>query len=304
MIMNKNLVLILVFPLLLCACAYIVTPDLDTAPTGTGGQGWAGAVTKVGPSAAGDLRIDIAIRNETADWSAMQAVAGTPALLTASDGKTTSCATVFVGTGGNSLAPGFQMRGYTAGTKTQPKTQLLYVECKSAAATPGAILSVDYSYVIGDFNYYVAATPTAAKLELHLDQVATDLKYPIAEPIQGLIEKPGAGIVAINKCTLTLTDVKRTNTGLEFTWQTKNPSAYPTYVHIGVPPVIGADGIIYGFYESPSLADTPITPGGQTAEWKTAVVAPKDVTGLYIVLSVESKQQKLFVNHAVDISDK
>ena len=74
--------------------------------------------------------------------------------------------------------------------------------------------------------------------------------------------------------------------------------------HIGIPPVIGADGILYGFYESPSLADAPITPASQTAEWKTTVAVPKEVTGLYILLSVESKQQKLFVSHVVDISDK
>jgi hypothetical protein len=299
-----NLIAISVGTVLLFACAYIVTPEPDVTPTSPSAKGWTAVVTKVGKNDAGDLHIDITIRNETQDWSSMQATPGTPAVLTASDGKTTNCDTVFVSTGGNYLAPGFQMRGYTGGTQADPKNQLLYVECKGAAVAPGSKLSIPYSYVTGPFNYYITASPTNAKLELDLDKVVTDLKYPVAEAIQGLIEKPGADIVAINDCKLTLTDVKRTDTGLQFSWLTKNPGAYPTYVHIGAPPVIGADGIIYGFYQSPNLADAPITLPGEKAEWTTNVAVPKDATGLYILLSVESRQQKLFVSHAVDLTDK
>lgn len=301
---KRKVIAICMSTALLFACAYIVTPAPDVTPTSAAAKGWSAVVTNVGKGDSGDLHVDITIRNETQDWSTMQASAGTPAVLTGGDGKTTSCDTVFVSTGGNYLAPGFQMRGFTGGTQAEPKDQLLYVECKGATAAPGSKLSIQYSYVTGPFNYYVSANPTNAKLELDLDQVVKDLKYPVADPIQGLIEKPGAGIVAINDCTLTLTDVKRTDSGLQFSWQTKNPGAYPTYVHIGVPSVIGADGIIYGQYQSPNLADAPITLPGQAAEWMTQVPVPKDVTGLYILLSVESRQQKLFVGHAVDISDK
>jgi hypothetical protein len=183
-------------------------------------------------------------------------------------------------------------------------TQLLYVECKGAVAAPGSKLSIEYSYVTGNFNYYVAENSNGGKMEVDLDQVASDLKYPVAESVEGLIQKPGDKIVAINSCTLTLTDVKRTDTGLEFAWQTENPGASPTYVHIGNPPVIGQDGIIYGLYESPTLADAPITLPGQKADWTTTVAVPKDVTGLYILLSVEEKQQKNFWNHLIDITDK
>jgi hypothetical protein len=234
----------------------------------------------------------------------MQAVAGSPAVLKTSDGKTTNCDTVFIRTGGNYLAPGFQMRGYTGGTKSEPKTQLLYVECKGAAVAPGSKLSVDYSYATGPYNYYVAPHLTSAKLELNLDQVATDLKYPIAEPVEGLIEKLGAQIGAINDCVLTLTDTKRTDTGLEFAWETSNPGKSPTYVHIGTPPVIGLDGILYGFYEDPTLAETPITLPDQKADWTTGVAVPQDATGFYILVSVETKQQKNFTSHVVDIIDK
>jgi hypothetical protein len=301
-IRKKNRIPILLCALFSIACAYIVTPIFEVTPTSTASKGWTAVATNVGTSSAGDLHIDITIRNETSDFSAMQAVAGHPAVLT-SGGKNTNCDTVFVGTGGHRLAPGFQMRGYQGGTKAALKTQLLYVECKGATAAPGSKLTIEYSYVTGVFNYYVPSTSTNTKLEVDLDQVASDLKYPVAESVEGLIQKPGDKITAINSCTLTLTDVKRTDTGLEFSWETQNPGAYQTYVHIGIPPVIGSDGVIYGFYEAPNLTDAPITLPGQTANWTTQVAVPKDVTGLYIELSVEQNQQKNFWGHVIDITN-
>lgn len=289
---------------LLAGCGYIVTPqdEATSAPIST--HGWHAVATKIDAAGAGGLHIDVTIQNLTGDWSAMQASASDPAVLTTGDGHTTTCTAVFVGTGGTSLAPGFQMSGYTAGTDAAPKTQPLYVECAGASPSPGSKLAIPYSYVTGDFNYYTPATPTKDRLEVDLDKVAADLKYPVADPVADLATKPGAKIDAINKCTLTLTSVTRTADGLTFAWQTENPTEYPAYVHIGVPPVIGSDGVIYGIYQSPHLADAPITLAGQTAEWTTTVTVPADVTGLYILLSVESKQQKTFVSHAVDITDK
>lgn len=300
---KKNLIQILLCSFFLYACAYIVTPAADLNTGSSTGKGWSALVTNVGASSAGDLHIDIAIRNDTGDWSTMQATAGHPAMLTVG-GKTKNCDTVFVSTGGNRLAPGFQMRGFTSGTKSEPKTQLLYVECKGASAAPGSKLSVEYGYVTGPYNYYVSAIPVNATLELNLDQVAKDLKYPFTDAAPDLIEKASGKITAINDCVLTLTDVKRTDAGLEFAWETKNPGTYPTYVHIGTPPVIASDGILYGLYEDPTLADAPITLPGEKADWTTVVVLPKDVTGLYILVSVETKQQKNFTSHAVDITDK
>ncbi len=302
-IRKKNLLQILLCSVFLFACAYVVTPIPEDTPTSTSAKGWTAVATNVNISSAGDLHIDITIRNETGDWSSMKAAIDHPAVLTVG-GKNSNCDTVFVSTGGNSLAPGFQMRGYTGGSQAEPKTQLLYVECKGAAAAPGSKLTVDYSYVTGPYNYYVAAQPTNEKLDINLDQVAKDLKYPVAESISGVVEKADAKISAINDCILTLTGTKRTDTGLEFAWETNNPGAYPTYVHIGTPPVIGADGIIYGYYMDPTLADAPITLPGQKADWTTEVVVPKDATGLYLLVSVEAKQQKNFTSHVVDITDK
>jgi hypothetical protein len=303
-IKKKNLIQIIICSLFLYSCAYIVTPAVDVTPTSTTARGWTAVASNVSQSAAGDLHIDLAIRNETNDWSKMEAATGRPATLVTGGNKSSNCDTVFVSTGGNSLAPGFQIRGYTGGTQTEPKTQLLYVECKGVTAAPGSTLTIDYTYVTGPYNYYVSAKSTSDKLVVNLDEVASDLKYPIAAPIEGLVEKAGAKIVAINDCILTLTSVKRTDTGLELGWETDNPGAYPTYVHIGFPPVIGTDGIIYGFYRDPTLADAPITLPAKKANWTTAVIVPADVQGLYILASVETKQQKNFTSHVIDITDK
>jgi hypothetical protein len=87
-------------------------------------------------------------------------------------------------------------------------------------------------------------------------------------------------------------------------WQDYNPSDYPNYVHIGTPPVIGADGVIYGLYGDPSIADATIALSKATAEWTTSVVVSKDVTGLYVLVSVETRQSKYFVSHVIDFTNK
>jgi hypothetical protein len=303
--MKRALIPILASALLLCACDYIVLPaDLD-APVEAGAGAWEALVTDIARSEAGDLHVDITIRNGTGDWSAMEARAGKPAVLRTGDGKTTPCETVYVSTGGHRLAPGFQMRGYIAGTRAEPTVQRIYVACKGAEAAPGSTLSFDYSYVTGQYNYYYPdANKVDSKLEVNLDQVVTDLAYPVAEPVEGLIQPADTEITAINDVALLLTAVVRTDTGLQFTWQTSNPGEYPSYVHIGNPPVIGADGILYGYYETPDIVSVPITPAGDKAEWTTEVAVPQDVTGSYILLSVESGKQRLFANYAVDISDR
>jgi len=106
---------------------------------------------------------------------------------TGGDGKTTDCETVFVGTGGHRLAPGFQRRAFPAGTKAEPKTQAIYVECKGADVGPGSELSLDYSYVTGEYNYYdQQANKASGKMEVSLDPVVKDVAYPIAAPVEGL----------------------------------------------------------------------------------------------------------------------
>jgi len=304
---KKILVLVfLVFILLNLSCKYIVLPEgleLQGASDGES-MGWNAVATSIGETDRGDLHIDLTIQNGTGEWSAMSAVEGKPAVLT-SDGESISCETVFVSSGGHRLAPGFQMRGYIAGTKSEPIIQPIYVECTGAEVSPGSTLSIPYSYVTGQYNYYEQdKNKVDDRLEIDLDSVAADLTYPVFKELDGLIQKPGIEIEALNKVILTLTSVQRVDSGLQFAWNTSNPGEYPSYVHIGMPPVIGDDGVLYGFYETPDIVSVPITPASDQAEWTTEVAVPEDVEGLYILLSVETGKARLFENYAIDINDK
>ena len=302
---------VMVVGLAVAGCDYIVPPIDNSTPTPVlSGQGWGAVVTGVS-EVNGALHVDLSLRNDTGDWSAMN-VAASSAQVTDGSGKTSGCSTVFVGTsvfvsdGGWFLPPGFIMKGYTGGSPAAPVTQLNYVECAGVAKAAGQKLEIRYTYITGPFNYYLPSQKTNGTLNLNLDKVVTDTKYPVAQKVPGYEPvKLGAEIGAINKCTVQLTDVKRTDTGFQFSWKSTNPSSDQAYIHIGIPPVIGADGIMYGFYRSPHLTEDLITPaGGGTATWTTAVAAPKDVTGFYILVPVETKQQKYFVDHVVDITDK
>ena len=298
--------ILLAYLIISFACKYIVLPEGLEAmeAAGKGSAGWSAVATKVEKSDQGDLSVGITIRNETGDWSAMEASAGKPAVLS-SDGKNISCDTVYVSTGGHRIAPGFQMSGYTSGTKKEPTIQPIHVECPGAEITSGSVLSIPYSYVTGQYNYYEQdKNKVEDTLEIDLDQVAADLKYPVYEEIEGLIQKSDIEIIAINKVVLTLTDVQRTEDGFQFSWSTFNPGEYPSYVHIGTPPVIGEDGNLYGFYETPDIVSVPITPAGGNAQWTTEVSVPEDVNGFYIMLSVETGKARLFANYAIDITEQ
>lgn len=290
------------------ACVYIVLPEgLETSEgvAGSDSKAWGAVVTQVGQSEAGDLHIDLTIRNDTGDWSTMQAVKNKPAVLTTGDGKTTNCETVFVGTGGHRLAPGFQMRGYTAGKDAELETQLLYVECPGAAVAPGSKLAIDYISYSGILDDYdPEANKIEGVLELNLDTVVTDLTYPVASPVDGLIQAVEISITALSDNVVTLLDVQRSDTGFQFTWQNFNPTKFPLKTHIGTPPVIGSDGVLYGLYESLDIVPIPITPANEKMEWSTEVTVPSDVTGCYILLGVESKKPRTYVFYVLDISEQ
>jgi hypothetical protein len=213
--------------------------------------------------------------------------------------------TVFLGTGGHRLAPGFQTRGYTTGKKDNLQTQLIYVECKDATADAGSRLSIEYESFGGILDDYdPEANKTEGVLDLNLDEVVTDLTYPIAVPVDGLVQDAGISITALSENVVNLLDVQRTDTGFQFTWQNFNPTKFPLKTHLGTPPVIGADGIIYGFYESLDIIPIPITPPNEKVEWTTDVAVPEEVKGFYILLSVETNKPRTYVNYLVDISDK
>jgi hypothetical protein len=290
------------------ACKYVVLPEgLDSpqADQGSENMGWSAMATNVSKTEAGDLRVDLTIRNDTGEWSALEAAAEKPAVLTSSDGKTSTCDTVFVGTGKHRFPPGFQMRGFSTGKPIEPETQMLYVECKGAEAGPGAKLSIDTVSYSGNLDDYAPdANKTEAVLEVKLDEIVQDLVYPIATQKEGLIREPGASITGLSENVITLLDTQRTDTGFQFTWQNSNPTKFPLKTHIGTPPVIGADGIIYGVYETLDIQPIPITPAKESVEWTTEVKAPQDVSGFYILLSVETGKPRSYANYVLDISDK
>ncbi len=296
---------LIILNLLMTACVYIVLPEGLDLKTTNKSKGWSAAVTGVSKSAAGDLHIDLTIRNETGDWSAMKAVEGKPAVLTTGDGKAHSCGTVFVGTGGHRLAPGFQMRGYIAGMKAEPKIQMIFVECAGIEADKGSRLAVEYIAFNGELNYYQQENGQEnGSIKVELDKIEENLTYPVYQQIDGLIQKPDAAINALSDNVISLVDVQRTSDGFEFKWQNVNPTEFALKIHIGNPPVIGSDGILYGYYEVMDLVSSPLTPAEGKTEWMTKAVVPQDAKGFYLLASVESKNMRLYVSHAIDISDK
>jgi hypothetical protein len=301
---------LLVATVALTGCDYIVPPiDFSTATPALADNGWAGVATSVSES-SGSLHVDVSIVNNTNDWSAMD-VSATSARVEDASGSNHDCKTVYVGTsvfvndGAWYLPPGFVMKGYTGGTLREPKTQPLYVECSGVSPASGQKLSIDYKYITGAFNYYVPSKARKATMKVDLDQLAPDTTYPIAEQVSQLqIATLGEAIPAINGCSVKLVDAQRTDTGLELFWESDDPGAAATYIHIGKPPVLGSDGNLYGYYQSPHLTEPPVTPAGGDTEWTTTVTVPADVTGLYVLVPVESQQQKYFIDHVVDITDK
>jgi predicted small secreted protein len=310
MMKNKKLLIlaVLVYAIFTSACIYIVLPeglDLQKGAQGSSNlTAWSAFVTNVTQSATGDLHIDITIKNDTGDWSTMRAVENKPATLT-NNGKTSNCATVFVSTGGHRLAPGFQMRGYTSGSKSEPKTQLLYVECKAEQAVSGAKLVIDYVSFEGELDDYKPEDKkSSGKLELNLDDVVTDLTYPVADLVEGSVLDAEANITGLSDNVVSLLEAQRSEDGFLFTWQNINPTKFALKTHIGIPPVIGSDGIIYGVYEILDIAPVPLTPANENIQWETEVAVPQDIKDCYILLSVESKKPRTYLNYAIDITDK
>jgi len=166
-------------------------------------------------------------------------------------------------------------------------------------------LPIDYVAFSGILDDYdPEANESEGTLELNLDEVVTDLSYPVATPIEGLIQDAGGSITGLSENVVTLLDAQRADTGFQFTWENFNPTKFPLKTHIGIPPVIGSDGILYGLYETLDLAPIPLTPSNARTEWTTEVAVPQDVTGLYILLSVESNKPRTYKNYVLDITDK
>jgi hypothetical protein len=307
---RKVLAVVAILGLSVTGCGYIVPPPEFGSPTPViVDKGWAGIVNGVS-QANGALHVDLSVVNNTGDWSALN-VSASKAQVIDSSGKSTGCSKAYVGTsvfvndGGSYLPAGFVIKGYTGGSVSAPVVQPLYVECVGVATAAARTLKIDYTYISGSFNYYTASQKDSATMTIDLTKVAGDTKYPIAETVPSMVlNKPATAIVGINQCTVQLTTATRTATGLEFGWETGNPTNNTCAVRIGNPPVVGTDGVLYGFYQSPHLADVPRTPPNAKSSWTTKVAVPSTVTGLYLLVPVETKQDKYFVDHVIDITDK
>ncbi len=280
------------------------TPAPGAPPPGEGqsaapaGQGWALIPLNIATSAEGDLHVDLAARNDTGQWSVMKAQ-DKPATLKTSSGKEIQCDTVKVSSGGHYIPPAFQFRGYTL---KDGKTQLLSVECKGADPY-GAKIIVPYTYVTGKYDYYAQEKGKAeGLLEADLGKVQATLTYPAATPDAGKAQALSEAIPSLNDTTLTNEGAARTDDAIKFKWKVTNPGEYDTKVHIGEPPVLGADGIIYGARVSPDIVDQPFATAKGGAAFETTVKVPKDVSGLFLLLSVEQERERLFGNYLVDLS--
>ena len=243
----------------LAGCDYVVIPESKaTAPPAQAEGVWTAVATSLEDTADG-LAVELAIRNDTADWSAMELAEGRPVTLVDASGSSTRCDTAVVGTGGTSIPPGFIMRGYTGGTRFEPQVELLRVECAGSAQGAGSKLRVPYTFTTGEFNFYRPEAARSGTLVVDLDAPIADLAYPIGTEMDLPFVQVGEPIEAINDIVLTLVSVERSADEIQLNWRTENPTKYQAYVHIGNPPVIGSDGILYGLYRAPHLVDTPIT---------------------------------------------
>jgi hypothetical protein len=288
----------------IAGCDYIVIPETkSTAPPAEAEGIWTAVATNVEETPDG-LHVELALRNDTGDWSAMELAEGGTVRYSDGSGGSQACDVAVVGTGGTSIPPGFIMRGFTGGTRFEPQIELLRVECDGATLADGSTLRIPYSFTTGEFNFYRPDPPQNGMLTVHLDEVIADLAYPIGTETGLPVTQVGEPIEAINKVVLTLTEVQRSDDEIQLSWRTENPTKYQAYVHIGNPSVIGSDGILYGLYRAPHLVDTPITLANDSAEWTTSVAVPADVQDLYTLPAVESKQQKNYVSHLIDISEE
>ena len=244
------------------------------------------------------VQVDLAIHNESDDWSVMSA--DNQAILTTKSGERLPCSTVKISSGGHYIPPNFQLRGFTLKDKS---IQKLHVICNGTEPSNASQLSVTYSYMLGEYDYYAQQKNMVETTQVvALDAIIQDLQYP-ATSISGITLTPTTEVIpALNKCSLTLTNVARTEDGFTFQWQVSNPGEYGTLVHIGNPPLLGDDGIIYGHRVSPDIVQVPIADAKGTASFETKVSLPKEVKGLYMLLSVEQRRERLFASILMDLT--
>lgn len=272
--------------------------------------GWSLIPLKVAESAAGSgetlVRVEFAARNDSGDWGAMRPADAEerPTSLITEGGKSHTCETAQVGSGGHYLPPGFQMRGYL---DRKGELQAIFVECTvPEGSLSGARLSIPYIAAVGEYDYYEKGDNILegqVTVEIDPEQLPPDLTYPVASSLEVEVHPLAEPIVALNKCPLTLVEATRSDEGFSFKWTIYNPGEYNTLVHIGRPPAVGEDGIVYGAWVSPDMVEVPMAKPSETIEIETQSAVPSDVVAPYLLLSVEQKRERLFSNYLMDLSE-
>jgi hypothetical protein len=180
----------------------------------------------------------------------------------------------------------------------------LHVECKGAEASSGAKLTVPYTYIPGEYDYYAQEKgETEGKFEVSLDNLLPDLTFPVASAAYTAARAIDEPFSTLNKTTLSNSGATRTDDSITFKWKVVNPGDYDTKVHVGTPPVLGNDGIIYGARVSPDIVDQPFSPPKGEVEFETQVTVPRSVGLLYLLLSVEETRERLFSNYLIDLTN-
>jgi hypothetical protein len=272
--------------------------------------GWSLIPLDITESSAGSgethVRVEFAARNDSDDWSAMRPADAEerPTSLVTEGGKSYTCETVQVGSGGHYLPPGFQIRGYL---NRKGELQAIFVECTvPEGSLSGARLSIPYIAAVGEYDYYEKGDNIRdgqITVEIDPEQSPPDLAYPVASSLEVEVHPLTEPIIALNKCPLTLVEATRSDEGFSFKWTIFNPGEYNTLVHIGRPPAVGEDGIVYGAWVSPDLVEVPIAQPNEMIEIETQSAVPPDVVAPYMLLSVEQKRERLFSNYLVDLSE-
>ena len=110
------------------------TPDARRRRRGLGRR----MATQVDAGRRAATHVDLPLRNDTGDWSAMSGDRRASVKLVGQRWHRRPPATPRSSApAARACAPGFRIRGYTGGTKAEPETQLLSVECAGAAPAPG-----------------------------------------------------------------------------------------------------------------------------------------------------------------------
>ena len=287
-------------PSSLAGCDYVVVPPEASAP-GRRSAPRAGRRSRrrSAPTEAGDLRIELDDPERDRRLERDGGDRGRPAVLTARRRQSTDCATV----DGRHRRPsaGARLPDARLPGRHEERARRRSSSASSAPArrpAPGSKLAIDYRYVTGEYNYYDpdATRDRARRSRSTSTRSPPTSTYPVAEPVDGLIQPPDTEITAHQRRR---PDARPASTG------PGRPRARLADVEPGRVPVVGAhrrpagDRRRTGSSTATTRARTSPRcrsrrPAGRPT-WTTDVEVPADVTGLVMLLSVESKKQRLFV---------